>query len=61
MGYLYQVVQVSLVFFEFETKIDVIIDKNEIGVPMVSFCTNTSNVFRDGTKETYGLTPASSE
>ena len=58
IGCLYQIVQVSVVFFGFETKIDVSIDKNEIGIPMVSFCRDATQVFRDGKQETYGLTPA---
>ena len=57
-GCLYQIVQVFSVFLEFETKIDVSIDNNEIGIPMVSFCMYPSDVFRDGEKDTYGLTPA---
>ena len=37
IGCLYQVFQVALVFLEFETKIDVSIDKTELGIPKVSF------------------------
>ena len=58
VGCLYQIVQVCVVFFEFKTKIDVSIEKDEIGIPMVSFCTQTRNVFRDKRQEAFGLTPA---
>ena len=58
IGCLYQVFQVALVFLEFETKIDVSIDKTELGIPKVSFCRGASKLFRDGEQETYGLTPA---
>ena len=58
IGCFYQVVQVTLVFLEFETKIDVSIDKTEIEIPMISFCSSASKVFRDGKKQTFGLTPA---
>ena len=47
LGCLYQIVQVSLVFFEFETKIDVSIEKDEMRILMVSFCIDARNVFRD--------------
>ena len=58
IGCLYHVVQVTLVFLEFETKIDVSIDKTELGIPMVSFCSDASRAFRNGEKQTFGLTPA---
>ena len=57
-GCLYQIVQVFSVFLEFETKIDVSIDNNEIGIPMVSFCIYSSDAFRNKQQKIYGLTPA---
>ena len=58
LGCLYHIVQVTLVFLKFETKVDVSIDKTEIGIPMISFCRFASEVFRDGQQKTFGLTPA---
>ena len=58
IGCLYQMIEVTLVLLEFETKIDVSIDKTEIGIPVASFCIDSSKAFRDEKQEIYGLTPA---
>ena len=58
VGCLYQVIQVTLVFLEFETKIDISIDKNDLTIPMVSFCTESFVLFKTKMNHFYGLTPA---
>ena len=58
VGCLYQVIQVTIVFLEFETKIDISIDKNDLTIPMVSFCTGSSVLFKTNKNHIYGLTPA---
>ena len=58
VGCLYQVIQVTLVYIQFETKIDFSIDKNDLTIPMISFCRNSSYEFKDKKRDTYWLTPA---
>ena len=57
-GCLYHVVQVSLAYFEFETKIDFSIDKNDLTIPMVSFCRLPIFAFRSQNYNLFGITSA---
>ena len=51
IGCSYQIIHVSKVYFEFETKINVkYIQISEIVIPMVSICKKTANTFRDSSK-----------
>ena len=60
IGCSYQVIQVTKVFLKFETKVDVKYEQNnEIVIPMVSFCKETSEMFRNSSKRSsQGLSPA---
>ena len=55
---LYHVFQVTLIYLRFETKIDFSINKNDLKIPMISFCRNAFYQFKDKKRPTYGLTPA---
>ena len=51
IGCSYQVIHVSKVYFEFETKIDLKYnEKSEVVIPMVSFCMPTVYSFRNSSK-----------
>ena len=43
---LYHIIQVTLVYLKFETKIDISIDKNNLTIPIVSFCKNAFYQFK---------------
>ena len=61
IGCSYQVIHVSKVYFEYETKIDVKYNqKSEIVIPMVSFCRPTIYSFRNSSepKSIKGMSPA---
>ena len=47
-----------LVYFEFETKIDFSIDKNDLTLPMVSFCRTSNRLIKDLDTKIIGVTPA---
>ena len=57
-GCLYQIIQVFIVFFKFETKIDFSIDKNQLTIPMVSFCRPLKKTFKSEKFNIHGMTPA---
>ena len=57
-GCLYHVIQVTLVYLKFETKIDFSIDKNDLTIPMISFCRWTHFEFKNKKSLTWGMTPA---
>ena len=50
--------QVCLVYFEFETKIDFWNDKNVLTFPMVSFCRTSNRLIKDLDTKIIGVTPA---
>ena len=61
IGCSYQINQLTQVFLEFETKVDVKYDQNnEIVIPMVSFCKPTEFMFRNSSQNNLskGLSPA---
>ena len=59
IGCFYQIIEVSQVYFKFETKVDVKYEQNnEIAIPMVSFCKPTSIMFRNSSQQINGLSPA---
>ena len=57
LGCLYQVIQVSKVYFKYATKVNVKIDStSQIVVPLVSFCKKTNTLYK--TTKRGRLTPA---
>ena len=59
MGCLYQAIQVSLVYFKFEAKVDVLIDPETPPViPMVSICKGTINSLRNSSDKIQDLSAA---
>ena len=61
IGCSYQIIQLTQVFWEFETKIEVKYNQNnEIAIPMVSFCKPTEFMFKNSSKNnsSKGLSPA---
>ena len=50
--------QVNLIYFKFETKIDFWIDKNDLTLPMVSFCRPSNRLIKDFHTKIVGVTPA---
>ena len=57
-GCLYHVIQVTLVYLQFETKIDFSINKNDLTIPMISFCRWAHFGFKNKKSLTWGMTPA---
>ena len=59
IGCSYQIITLTQVFLEFETKVDAKYEQNdEIVIPMVSFCKKTSTMFRNSSQQINGLSPA---
>ena len=57
LGCLYQVIQVSKVYFKYATKVNIKIDtSSQIVVPLVSFCKKTNSSYK--TTKRGRLTPA---
>ena len=59
IGCSYQIIHLTKVFLEFETKVDVKYEQNdEIVIPMISLCRSTSIMFRNSSQKINGLSPA---
>ena len=59
IGCVYQVIQVTVIYFKFETKIDVSFDlESPPVIPMVSFCKETINSLRNSSDKIQDLSPA---
>ena len=52
IGCSYQLIQVSQVYFKFETKVDVKYEQtNQVAIPMVSFCEEIGVMLRNSSKK----------